>query len=105
LIWYAGSRSKISATFLLRRFGAGMVFQNLDLSGWLQNEGRGKRKMSDEFKRGYAAHVAWEKTRGDDNECDAETTIREDQADKSVAWWNGWLTRSDEWRDEIGHDK
>lgn len=55
-------------------------------------------------ERGYAEHRAWEKTRGDENECDAERRIRECGPARATPWWHGWLQRSDEWRDEIGHD-
>jgi hypothetical protein len=53
---------------------------------------------------GREAHEIWERTRGDENECDAERRFRED-TEHSTEWWNGWLERSDAWRDEIGHDK
>jgi hypothetical protein len=50
---------------------------------------------------GREAHEMWERTRGDENECDAERRFRED-AEHSTEWWNGWMDRSDEWRDENG---
>jgi len=53
-----------------------------------------------ETRAGYEAHVAWEKTRGDENECDAEVRISEKTGHTSE-WWNSWFERSDEWRDEI----
>ena len=52
---------------------------------------------------GREAHKIWERTRGDENECDAERRFRED-TEHSTEWWNGWLERSDKWRDEIGHE-
>ena len=56
---------------------------------------------------GWAAHIAWEAVRGDENECDAEQRIANDVkaagADMDV-WWRGWFGRSDAWRDEIGFD-
>lgn len=66
---------------------------------------------------GYRAHLAWERTRTDENECDAERRLS-DSAEQRGAdmkqWWSGWFERSDEWRDEIdlkindkgnGHDR
>ena len=50
---------------------------------------------------GYLAHKQWEATRGDQNECDAERARRVQR--RPADWWGGWLERSDEWRDEIGH--
>ncbi|MFA5394378.1 MAG: hypothetical protein WC338_08030 [Candidatus Ratteibacteria bacterium] len=51
-------------------------------------------------RAGYDAHVLWEKSRGDENECDAECKISE-QTEHTSDWWNAWLDRSDEWRDEL----
>ncbi|MCQ9375147.1 hypothetical protein NMQ14_12885 [Methyloversatilis sp. XJ19-13] len=56
---------------------------------------------------GRAAHMAWEAVRGGENECDAERRLAADAEDACVdmeAWWGGWFERSDEWRDEIGHE-
>lgn len=55
-------------------------------------------------RSGYETHIAWEKTRGDENECDAENKIGE-ETEHTSEWWNSWLERSDSWRDEIGHEK
>lgn len=56
---------------------------------------------------GRAAHEKWERTRGDENECAAEKRLRDEAAESGetipVEWWHGWIERSDEWRDEIGH--
>lgn len=51
---------------------------------------------------GRAAHLAWEASRAGENECDAERRLRGEH--QAPEWWQGWLERSDEWRDEIGHD-
>lgn len=51
---------------------------------------------------GRAAHVAWEAERGKENEIEAERRMRVET--RSRDWWSGWFERSDEWRDEIGHD-
>jgi hypothetical protein len=60
-----------------------------------------------ELSDGNAAHVAWESVRGPENEIDAERRIA-DEAEANGAdmkqWWEGWLYRSDLWRDEIGHE-
>lgn len=60
-----------------------------------------------ELSDGHAAHVAWESVRGTENEIDAERRIA-DEAEANGAdmkqWWEGWLYRSDLWRDEIGHE-
>lgn len=56
---------------------------------------------------GRAAHIAWEASRGAENECDAEQRIADEikAAGADIdAWWRGWFDRSDEWRDEIGFD-
>jgi hypothetical protein len=56
---------------------------------------------------GYAAHIEWEKVRGDENECDAEKRLSEIAESAGLAikeWWDGWFMRSDAWRDEIGHE-
>ena len=55
---------------------------------------------------GRSAHIQWEAIRGnDDDECDTERSIRAEAFDMgieiSAKWWDGWLERSDEWRDEI----
>lgn len=56
---------------------------------------------------GRAAHEQWERTRGDENECDAEKRLHEEVSESGntipIEWWHGWLERSDEWRDEIEH--
>ena len=56
---------------------------------------------------GRAAHEQWEHARGDENECDAEKRLHEEVSESGdtipIEWWNGWLERSDEWRDEIEH--
>ena len=59
---------------------------------------------TDDRAAGRAAHEAWERTRGSENECVQESRIREGEATHSRDWWNGWMDRSDEWRDEIGHE-
>lgn len=61
-------------------------------------------QKSKSFKqRGYNAHLRWENTRKNENECDAEHRIT-----TAAHWlgvnlpsffWAGWLDRSDEWRD------
>lgn len=60
-----------------------------------------------ELSDGHAAHVAWESVRRPENEIDAERRLAE-EAEASGAqmkeWWDGWLYRSDLWRDEIGHE-
>jgi len=53
---------------------------------------------------GRDAHRTWERTRADENECDAERRLRE-EAEHGAEWWNGWMERSDEWRDLIRHAK
>jgi hypothetical protein len=53
---------------------------------------------------GRDAHVAWEAVRGDENECEAESRIRHSGGVRSREWWDSWFARSDEWRDEIGHE-
>ena len=50
--------------------------------------------------KGYADHVAWEATRGDEIECAHESRLRQTRA-HSTDWWNGWFERSDEWRDTL----
>ncbi len=55
---------------------------------------------ADQRKEGRAAHDEWERDRGTENECDAESRFK----GMSSAWWSGWFDRSDEWRDEIGHE-
>ncbi len=56
---------------------------------------------------GRAAHEQWERTRGDENECDAEKRLHEEVSESGntipIEWWHGWLERSDEWRNEIEH--
>lgn len=71
-------------------------------------EVQGDWAPSQSILNGRAAHVAWEARRGpNDNECDVERELaelaRESGADMK-AWHEGWFERSDEWRDEIGHD-
>ena len=53
---------------------------------------------------GRKAHVDWESVRGNENECDAESRIRHSGGVRSRAWWDAWFERSDEWRDEVGHE-
>lgn len=56
---------------------------------------------------GRTAHVAWESVHGRENECVAEhrlADVAEDAGADMKAWWGGWFERSDEWRDEIGHE-
>lgn len=56
---------------------------------------------------GKVDHHRWERTRGDENECDAERRFAaeaEAQGANMPQWWQQWLERSDEWRNEIGHD-
>ena len=53
---------------------------------------------------GRKAHVDWEAVRGTENECDAERRIRHSGGVLSRSWWDAWFERSDEWRDEIGHE-
>jgi hypothetical protein len=56
---------------------------------------------------GYVAHLEWEKSRGSENECDAETRIADEAkaaGGDMTKWWEGWFERSDAWRDEIGHE-
>ncbi len=53
---------------------------------------------------GRKAHVDWEAVRGNENECDAESRIRHSGGVRSRAWWDAWFERSDEWRDEVGHE-
>jgi hypothetical protein len=60
-----------------------------------------------ELSDGHAAHVAWEGVRGSENECVAERRIAEEVEAAGAdmkRWWDGWLYRSDLWRDEIGHE-
>lgn len=60
--------------------------------------GRARDKLMERI-RGRAAHVRWERSRTDENECDAESRMR--KRDKhSKAWWEGWFERSDEWRQD-----
>jgi hypothetical protein len=56
---------------------------------------------------GYVAHRNWEQSRGSENECDAERRIAADVKATGAdmpEWWKGWFERSDEWREEIGHE-
>jgi len=56
---------------------------------------------------GRVDHLRWEKSRGHENECDAEKRMAEEAQARGAdirQWWNEWFERSDEWRDEIGHD-
>lgn len=61
--------------------------------------------LTDGLSGGRAAHQEWERTRSDENECDAEKRIREEVSENGdtipTEWWHGWLERSDDWRDEI----
>lgn len=54
------------------------------------------------FQRGYKAHCRWESRRKDENECDAESRMERVgnwlKVKIPVAFVEGWLERSDEWR-------
>lgn len=57
---------------------------------------------------GRVDHLCWEKTRGEENETDAEKRMADEAQGRGAdmkAWWSEWFARSDEWRDEIGHDR
>jgi hypothetical protein len=56
---------------------------------------------------GRVDHLRWEKARRNENECDAEKRMAEEAQSRGAdmkAWWSEWFERSDDWRDEIGHD-
>jgi hypothetical protein len=63
-----------------------------------------ERPRDGQARAGYDAHVAWERIRGSQNECDEELRIREEQPECDGSWWDGWFLRSDSWRAEIGHE-
>ncbi len=69
-------------------------------------ERRGKMKHIPTSRRvsGFNAHLQWEKTRGNQNECEREKQIRHRKRQHSIEWWNGWLERSDSWREEMGDE-
>lgn len=57
---------------------------------------------------GIVDHHRWERTRGNENECDAEKRMSKDaeaRGAKMTDWWDQWLTRSDAWRNEIDHER
>jgi hypothetical protein len=58
------------------------------------------------MRRGDADHRRWERTRTDENECEAEKRIAEEAralGSEMCRWWGQWFERSDHWRDEMGY--
>lgn len=81
-------------------YGNNMNVEVSDPAGVHPSQGSSNRDA------GRQAHKEWERTRGNENECDAESRLRHDgqRRERGRDWWEGWFERSDEWRDEIGHD-
>jgi hypothetical protein len=57
---------------------------------------------------GMVDHYRWERSRGRENEIDGARRMAEEARERGAdmtKWWQQWLERSDDWRDEIGHER